>query len=320
MESQRPSNPSDQTNEQPSGGVMNRRQFLQATAAVSGIAALAASLAPLGELKDFTTLERFMQKYYKELTPAEMEKVLARIEREVEKEYGVKAKVRDLKAKDGVQFVYALNVTRCIGCRKCVHACVAENNLSRNPEIQYIRVLRLPHGSLDLEKAEHHYDAEKVPEKGYFYLPVQCQQCAKPPCVKVCPVHATWQEPDGITVIDYDWCIGCRYCEAACPYWARRFNFTKPHIPKDKINPDMAYLGNRPRRMGVMEKCHFCLQRTRAGRYPACVEVCPAGARKFGNVLDPNSEVAYILKNKRVFIQLKEELGTSPRFFYYFDV
>jgi|GEM_PF-3650429 len=90
---------------------MNRRQFLQATAAVSGIAALAASLAPLGELKDFTTLERFMQKYYKELTPAEMEKVLARIEREVEKEYGVKAKVRDLKAKDGVQFVYALNVT-----------------------------------------------------------------------------------------------------------------------------------------------------------------------------------------------------------------
>jgi Fe-S-cluster-containing dehydrogenase component len=82
----------------------------------------------------------------------------------------------------------------------------------------------------------------------------------------------------------------------------------------------MAYLGNRPRRQGVMEKCHFCIQRTRVGRYPACLEVCPAGARKFGNVLDPSSEVAYILRTKRVFIQLKEELGTSPRFFYYFDV
>jgi Fe-S-cluster-containing dehydrogenase component len=146
-------------------------------------------------------------------------------------------------------------------------------------------------------------------------MPVQCQQCANPPCVKVCPVHATWQEKDGITVIDYDWCIGCRYCEAACPYWARRFNFAKPHIPKERLNPDMAYLGNRPRSKGVMEKCHFCIQRTRAGRYPACLEVCPAGARKFGNALDPESEVAYILRNKRVFVQLKEELGTSPRFF-----
>ena len=126
-----------------------------------------------------------------------------------------------------------------------------------------------------------------MPEKGYFYMPVQCQQCKNPPCVKVCPVHATWQETDGITVIDYDWCIGCRYCEAACPYWARRFNFTKPWIPKERLNPEMAYLGNRPRRQGVMEKCHFCIQRTRAGRYPACLEVCPAGARKFGNVLDP---------------------------------
>jgi molybdopterin-containing oxidoreductase family iron-sulfur binding subunit len=197
---------------------------------------------------------------------------------------------------------------------------VAENNLSRDPEIQYIRVLRLPHGSLDIEKAEHNYAPPAVPEKGFFYMPVQCQQCKNPPCVKVCPVHATWQESDGITVIDYDWCIGCRYCEAACPYWARRFNFAKPKVPKEQLNTNMAYLGNRPRSRGVMEKCHFCIQRTRAGKYPACMEVCPAGARKFGNVLDPNSEVAYILRTKRVFIQLKEELGTSPRFFYYFDV
>ena len=303
------------------GNGVNRRNFLRTSAVLtSGLAALAASLAPLRELDEFPSMEQFLQKYYRELTPAEKEKVLKRIADEVEREYGVRPKVRDPQAMDGVEFVYALNLTRCVGCRKCVHACVAENNLSRNPEIQYIRVVRLPHGSLDLEKAEHNYDPEMVPEEGFFYMPIQCQQCENPPCVKVCPVHATWQEPDGITVIDYDWCIGCRYCAAACPYWARHFNFKRPSIPKERLNPDMAYLGNRPRRKGVMEKCHFCVQRTRAGRYPACLEACPVGARKFGNVLDPESEVAYILRTKRVFIQLKEEVGTSPRFFYYFDV
>ena len=300
---------------------MNRRSFLRNSAVLTtGLAALAASLKPLFEMTDFPSAERFMQKYYKEMTPAEMAKVLTRIEGEVEREYGIRPHVRDLKPMDGVEFVYCLNLTRCIGCRKCVHACVAENNLSRNPEIQYIRVLKMEHGSLDLEKARHQYDPDQVPEEGFFYMPVQCQQCANPPCVKVCPVHATWQETDGITVIDYDWCIGCRYCQAACPYGARHFNFTRPSVPRERINPDMAYLGNRPRRQGVMEKCHFCVQRTRVGRYPACLEVCPTGARKFGNVLDPNSEVSYILKNKRVFIQLKEELGTAPRFYYYFDV
>jgi molybdopterin-containing oxidoreductase family iron-sulfur binding subunit len=317
-----PESPSPPTPSPVSGGTPQpRRGFLRTSAVLaSGFAALAASLAPLRHLKDSTSVEQWLQKYYKELTPAEMAAVLKRIEKEVKDRYGVEAHVRDPKPLNGVEFVYAHNLTRCVGCRKCVHACVAENNPSRTPEIQYIRVLRLPHGSMDMEKAEHFYAPELVPEKGYFYMPVQCQQCRNPPCVKVCPVHATWQEPDGITVIDYDWCIGCRYCAAACPYWARRFNFTAPSIPKERINPDMAYLGNRPRRKGVMEKCHFCIQRTRVGRYPACLEVCPTGARKFGNVLDPESEVAYILKTKRVFIQLKEEMGTSPRFFYYFDV
>jgi molybdopterin-containing oxidoreductase family iron-sulfur binding subunit len=316
----------------PAKGGMNRRSFLRTSAVLTtGLAALAASLKPLMEMNDFPTAERFMQKYYKEMTPAEMEKVLKRIEEEVERQYGQRPHVRDLKPMDGVEFVYCLNLTRCIGCRKCVHACVNENNQSRTPEVQYIRVLRLrhsdsdsngslPHGSLDVEKAEHNYNPDLVPEKGFFYMPVQCQQCKNPPCVKVCPTHATWQERDGITVVDYDWCIGCRYCEAACPYWARRFNWTQPSIPKERLNLNMSYLGNRPRRQGVMEKCHFCIQRTRAGRYPACLEVCPAGARKFGNILDPNSEVSYILKTKRVFIQLKEELGTLPRFYYYFDV
>ncbi len=305
---------------QSGGQKMDRRGFLRKTATVaSGVAAIAASLAPLRDLSDLGSVDQFLQKHYKELTPQEMEAALERIRAEVNRQYGLRPHLRDLKPMDGVEFVYCLNLTRCVGCRKCVHACVAENNQSRTPEIQYIRVLKMPNGTFDMERGDHNYASETVPEPGFFYMPVQCHQCKNPPCVKVCPVDATWTESDGITVIDYDWCIGCRYCEAACPYFARRFNFAKPSIPKEQINPNMSYLGNRPRQKGVMEKCHFCIQRTRDGRYPACLEVCPTGSRKFGNILDTNSEVSYILRNKRVFV-LKEEVGTLPRFFYYFDV
>jgi Fe-S-cluster-containing dehydrogenase component len=300
---------------------MTRRSFLRrGTAATGAVAALAASLSPLKEITDTDSfsMSKFLQKHYKEMDGKDMSAALERISKEVEKRYDIRPNIRDIKPMDGVEFVYALNLTRCIGCRKCVHACVAENNQSHSPEIQYIRVLEMPRGSLDIEQGNHHYDRPTVPDEDHFYMPIQCHQCANPPCVKVCPVEATWQEPDGITVIDYDWCIGCRYCEAACPYWARRFNFTKPEIPKDKLNPNMSYLSNRPRQKGVMEKCHFCLHRTREGKMPACLEVCPTGARKFGNILDPKSEVRQILETKRVFV-LKQEVGTLPRFFYYFD-
>ena len=303
------------------GDEVSRRSFLRSAAAVTGgMAAMVAAMKPLLELdpEDRPTLEKLLQKHYKEMSGEEMAAALARITGEVERRYEVRPEIRDIKPMDGVEFVYALNLSRCIGCRKCVHACVAENNQSRSPEIQYIRVLEMPRGSTNVEHGNHHYDRPEVPSKDHYYMPVQCHQCAQPPCVKVCPVDATWQEPDGITVIDYDWCIGCRYCEAACPYWARRFNFAQPGIPREEINPKMSYLSNRPRPKGVMEKCTFCLHRTREGKMPACLEVCPTGARKFGNVLDVESEVAQILKTNRVFV-LKEDVGTLPRFFYYFD-
>jgi len=298
-----------------------RRSFLRTGVAATGaVAAIAASLSPLRDLDDMSdfSVSKFLQKHYKEMDGQDMAAALQRISDQVEKRYDVRPDIRDIKPMDGVEFVYALNLTRCIGCRKCVHACVEENNQSRSPEIQYIRVLEMPRGTTDIEQGNHHYERAKVPSEDHYYMPIQCHQCANPPCVKVCPVEATWTESDGITVIDYDWCIGCRYCEAACPYWARRFNFAKPTIPKGKLNPDMSYLSNRPRSMGVMEKCTFCLHRTRLGKMPACLEVCPTGARKFGNVLDPKSEVRQILESKRVFV-LKEDVGTLPRFFYYFD-
>ena len=298
---------------------MSRRDFLRrGSILATGMGALMAAMSPLRQLQGAFDPEEFVQKHYKEMTPEEMDKVLRRIERKVAERFDVKATVRDIKPMDGVEYVYALNLSKCNGSRKCVHACVNENNQSRSPEIQYITVLKMPQGTMDMDKGEILYDPPKVPEEGYYYMPVQCQQCANPPCVKVCPVHATWQEPDGITVIDYDWCIGCRYCEAACPYWARKFNFAEPRIPKERINPDMSYLSNRPRSKGVMEKCTYCLHRTREGRYPACLEACPTGARIFGNVLDPNSQISFVLRNKRTFV-LKEEVGTIPRFFYYFD-
>lgn len=300
---------------------MTRRGFLTMGAATAaGVAGVAAALAPLRELDgaDLPTLEQFLQKHYKEMTPEDKTRVLERIARQVERRFEVKPTVLDPPPLESVEYVYGLNISRCIGCRKCVHACVEENNQSRAPEIQYIRVLEMEKGSIDVESSSHHYDSPQVPRHEKYYMPVQCHQCANPPCVKVCPVEATWQEPDGITVIDYDWCIGCRYCAAACPYWARRFNFAEPEVPAEELNPSMSYLSNRPRPRGVMEKCTYCLHRVRRGRLPACVEVCPTGSRKFGNVLDPDSEVSYILRHKRVFV-LKEDVGTLPRFFYYFD-
>lgn len=303
------------------GPGLNRRSFLRnGVTMVGGMSAFVAALSPLRDLdpEDIPSAEEFIQKHYKEMDEQDMQVALDRIKGEVKKRWDLDANVRDIRPREGVEFVYALNLSRCVGCRKCVHACVEENNQSRSPEIQYIRVLEMPRGTNDIERGNHHYDHPTVPDDDHFYMPIQCHQCANPPCVKVCPVEATWQESDGITVVDYDWCIGCRYCEAACPYWARRFNYSEPVLPKEEVNTEMSYLSNRPRKKGVMEKCTFCLHRVREGKMPACLEACPVGARKFGDISDPTSEVSNILRTKRVFV-LKEDVGTIPRFFYYFD-
>jgi molybdopterin-containing oxidoreductase family iron-sulfur binding subunit len=271
---------------------LTRRNFLKASAA--GAATLA---IPVGT-SDASVWQSFFQKHFREMSKAEMSEVIKRMEKEYGDKYKTSFSIKTTGALPDTLFGYGLDLSRCIGCRRCVYACVRENNQSRDPQIHYISVL---------------------PEDGHFYMPVQCQQCENPPCVKVCPTKATWQEPDGIVVVDYNWCIGCRYCMAACPYGARRFNWGEPQIAREEINPETHYLGNRPRYKGVVEKCTFCIQRVRGnpGKYPACVEVCPVGARKFGNLLDPKSEIRYLIENKRVF-RLKEELNTSPKFYYFF--
>lgn len=293
--------------EKKDSSTLSRRSVLKSLATAAAVAA-----AP--KTTEGLTFEEFFQKHYRDMTPADKERVFERIKKRIEGDYGVKPNLSDPRPIPGVKFAFFLDLTKCNGNRLCVSACIAENNL--DPTMANIRVLELPTGTFNLEKSNLYYEGA-VPKPGKFYMPVACHQCDNPPCVKVCPTEATWKEDDGIVVIDYDWCIGCRYCQAACPYEARSFNFRKPKLEKDKINPNQSYLSNRIRENGVMEKCTFCLHRTREGKFPACMEACPTGARKFGNILDPNSEVAAIFRDKKLFI-LKEELNTIPSFFYYF--
>ncbi|MCG8417514.1 MAG: 4Fe-4S dicluster domain-containing protein [Proteobacteria bacterium] len=239
---------------------IDRRGFLKRLGAAGATATAAVATGGCT-----TSWDTFFQKHYKEMTDEDKERVFARIEKEAEKRFGRRVTVSDPGPLDGVSFAFCISLSLCNGNRKCVHACVEENNQSRNPAIQYIKVVELDRGTLNLEKGTAYYEGDSVPAADKVYLPMQCNQCDNPPCVKACPVEATWKEKDGIVVIDYDWCIGCRYCMAACPYEARRFNYREPQVPRADINPNQGYLSNRVRPKGVVEKCHFCLHRTRNG-------------------------------------------------------
>jgi Fe-S-cluster-containing dehydrogenase component len=303
---------------------VDRRRAL--TILMGGVAAgtqAASACAPLSGYSDeerevrLLAWQEYIKGNYRFMTEDERADTIARLERLAKVKRGTDVRIQSSAALPGVVYGYAFNISKCKGFRSCVEACINENNLDRRAETQYIRIFEMEDGEIDLDHADATFQHE-VPAEGHFYLGTQCFQCADPPCVKVCPVGATWQEPDGITVVDYDWCIGCRYCMAACPYWARRFNWSEPDVPAAEVNPNQHYLGNRARKTGVVEKCTYCIHRTRQGRLPACVEACPTGARVFGNLLDPDSEIRWVLANKRVF-RLKEELKTEPRFWYFTD-
>ncbi len=188
------------------------------------------------------------------------------------------------EAKGHRQWAMVIDQSKCIGCGYCTLACQAHNDI--NPDIEWNQVTPVePVGGKDV------------------YLPRPCMQCAKAPCVEVCPVRASYYRSDGIVMMDYDRCIGCRYCEVACPYQARSFNwdaFTGPNPAVPKWGqPEVA---RRPR--GVVEKCAFCYQRLDRGTAsglepgvdadatPACVVACPTGARIFGDLNDPSSNVS----------------------------
>ncbi len=301
----------------------SRRTFLKGAsiAAAAGSAALAASYmsaadpASAGELK--LRWQEYFKKNYRLMSQEEKDETVTRLERLAKFQDNIDVQIGTEPPVEKVLFGYAFNITRCEGFMECVTACVKENNLDRKTNIQYIRIFEMEPGQLDPSTGDGQY-YHKVPVDDKFYMGAQCFHCEKAPCIKACPTKATWREPDGIVVVDYNWCIGCRYCQAACPYYGRRFNWGKGEVPKEEITTKQHYLGNRKRPMGKMEKCTFCIQRTRKGRLPACVEACPTGARVFGNLLDPDSEIRYVLKHKKVF-RMKENIGTQPKFWYFID-
>ena len=200
-----------------------------------------------------------------------------------------------------------IDQSKCTGCGNCTLACRAHNDVS--PDISWNRVL----------------EAGEVGDKPVF-LPRPCMHCENAPCVDACMVSASYHRSDGIVMMDYDKCIGCRYCEVACPYGGRAFNWVEFTGPNPAV-PEWGQpeVPRRPR--GVVEKCSFCYQRIDRGlklglkpgvdedATPACVVACPMGTRMFGDLNDPDSEVSIILK-KHPYFQLREDLGTSPRVFY----
>ena len=195
------------------------------------------------------------------------------------------------------------------GCSDCIDACHTAHNVPNfgNPkdEIKWIWTESFDHAFQD---QEHEYIDEEL-KRGPVI--VFCNHCDNPPCVKVCPTKATWKrEKDGIVMMDWHRCIGCRYCIAACPYGSRSFNWRDPRPFIDKIQTDF------PTRMrGVVEKCNFCEERLARGQMPACVEACKEKALVFGDLEDPGSEVRELLRTNFT-IRRKLSLGTQPEIYY----
>ena len=216
----------------------------------------------------------------------------------------------------------AIDLDRCTGCQACVAACHAENNLpvsdpksaAMGRAVHWIRI-------------DRYYEGE-FPDIRVKYMPVLCQHCDEAPCEPVCPVYATYKNPEGLNVQVYNRCVGTRYCANNCPYSVRFFNWFDPvwDSPLElQHNPDVSI-----RMAGVMEKCTFCIQRIkrveldakegqRAVRdgeiQPACVQSCPAEAMVFGDLNDPDSKVSHLAGSGRS-TRLLEELGTEPKVFY----
>jgi tetrathionate reductase subunit B len=210
------------------------------------------------------------------------------------------------------RWAFGVDATKCIGCLRCVEACKIENDVPRNAHNfrtwveRYVYLEGDEHARIDSQQdpvniaasgSEEHfrfadrYRDEKV-EKAFF-VPKLCNQCTNPPCVQVCPVGATYVTEDGVVLIDEEYCIGCRYCIQACPYGVRYLNEEK----------------------GVADKCTWCYHRITKGLQPACVEVCPVGARIFGDLNDKQSEISEFIRENRVQV-LKPETGTAPNVFY----
>lgn len=233
----------------------------------------------------------------------------------------MQADVRRAAAKPASQrrWVMVIDLRRCIGCHACTVGCVAENKLP--PGVVYRPVIE--------------EEAGRYPNVTRRFLPRPCMHCDEPPCTEVCPVGATEKYGDGIVKVDYEQCIGCRYCVTACAFGARTFDFGELYVdagPEGGVVVGKGRAGAMERSasfeygkawarnddaspVGNVRKCHFCEHRLAAGMLPACVSTCIGRATMFGDANDPEGVVARLVAAPNV-MRLKEELGTEPRVFY----
>ncbi|MFC1904332.1 4Fe-4S dicluster domain-containing protein [Chloroflexota bacterium] len=200
-----------------------------------------------------------------------------------------------------------VDLKRCVGCNTCVIACKTENNVPLG--LGWLRVLT--HGGPQMDTPSGIY-----PHLSMEFIPISCQHCCqhcnKPPCVLVCPTGASYKREDGLVLIDWDKCIGCRYCMIACPYKARMFN---QETPAQEPSSSISSAEVPEHQRGVVEKCTLCVHRIDKGEEPACVECCPTRARYFGDFNDHDSQASKLLRS-RTSSQLLEELGTEPSMFF----
>lgn len=204
-----------------------------------------------------------------------------------------------------MRYGMVIDLSMCIGCHTCAVACKMANNLPN--DIWWNRVFTDGGEHVDTPSGEY-------PDNKMSWLPVSCQHCENPACVKVCPVGATYKDPEtGAVRQDYDKCIGCRMCMAACPYTGvRSFNWEEPKYHIDVPVGD----ANAPaHQKHVVEKCTFCYQRSSQGEDPACMVLCPGRARHWGDLDDPDSEVSKLIAS-REYKQLLPEEGTKPSVYY----